>query len=323
MFWKGLTEERARRGPSGPSDGGGHGKKTRKRQQTQGKQQSGKRRRIQKPEPIEDAADDFGLAASALDVGAADANLLESHSNPYDNASGSDSSSSSADSDSDFAGSDQTAVSEPEMELQGAPAQDEHADADANENSADEFLDELFEEDVRLGPIAEDDNPLAEAADEENLQQPQPPLPPPAEPPPADPAREPRQRELVQRGGLESRDVFTLPNGLGTLRYYRASSSMQAFCPWGRDVHETDCRKSAGCNPAKRGSGRPIGLLVAWLRAHSDFATKHEHVHTCKPSLQQRRDARAWFMQLRGASDFAEFEKPKADPNDDDEPAKV
>jgi hypothetical protein len=59
------------------------------------------------------------------------------------------------------------------------------------------------------------------------------------------------------------------------------------------------------------------------LQAHKDFATKHEHVHTCKPSLQQRRDARAFFMQLPEAAEFARFEKPKANPNDDDEPPRV
>ena len=317
MFWKGPLEERTRRKPS---DAGDDGRKTRKRGQAPRKNQSGgrqtKRFRSRKSNrAIEDAQ-------AELDSGSeANADVVDEASDMDDDVSGSDSSESSAD-----ASSHQTAVSEPEVDSEHNAGNDDARNTDASENSAEEFLDELFEEDARLGPIAADEDLLA--AEEPPLPPPEEPPPPQEPPPPAGPApARPRdQRAGVVRGGLESRDVFVLPNALGTLRYYHGTKSMQAFCPWGReyDVHESDCRKSATCNPQRRGSGRPIGLLVAWLQAHKDFATKHEHVHTCKPSLQQRRDARAFFMQLPEAAEFARFEKPKANPNDDDdEPPRV
>ena len=192
----------------------------------------------------------------------------------------------------------------------------------------DDIQDELFsnvESDADMETTGQDVDPPANPADAEVAQaevaQADPPANPAADAEDPHP-REPATRAVGVRGGQESRDVFELPDGSGTLRYYHASGSMQAFCCLGRSLHSSDCRKSATCCPVKRGSGRPIGLLVAWLQAAIDFDDKTEHVHSCRPTYEARKAAREWFMTLPGASDFCSFEKPKA-PGDPDEPHKT
>ena len=126
-----------------------------------------------------------------------------------------------------------------------------------------------------------------------------------------------RVRGEVVRGGVESRDIFYLPDNLGSLRYYHGSGSMVAFC--GRVCHSSTCKKSGTCVPLTRGKGRPIGLLVSWLQLAHQYPDRTEHVHSCRPSLQQRQDARRYFMSLDNAADFASFEMGRG-PNDPEEP---
>ena len=134
-----------------------------------------------------------------------------------------------------------------------------------------------------------------------------------------DDAKQPRVRGEGVRGGVESRDVFYLPDNLGSLRYYHSSGSMVAFC--GRGLHSSNCKRSGTCVPMTRSKGRPIGLLVSWLQMAHQFADKTEHVHTCRPSLQQRQDARRFFMSLDNAADFAAFEMGRG-PGEPEEPLK-
>ena len=50
-------------------------------------------------------------------------------------------------------------------------------------------------------------------------------------------------------------------------------------------------------------------MLVAWLRRCEEYTSNLEHVHACHTTLQQRQEARMWFMSLEGAAGFAGFEK--------------
>ena len=139
---------------------------------------------------------------------------------------------------------------------------------------------------------------------------------PPA--PPEGVERKPVERTTYTRS-TANRDVFEVP-GLGSLRYYYLTGSMTASCKH----HDDDCRKSATCDPvSKKGSGRPIGHLVAWLQRCEEFESRREHVHTCRPTLEQRQSARSWFESLPGSSEFTQWEKKKQVESDPNEPLKV
>ena len=132
-------------------------------------------------------------------------------------------------------------------------------------------------------------------------------------------AREPqpnsnRTDRAVASRSTANRDVFNIP-GLGQLRYYHQSGTISAVCP----VHAShDCRRSATTMPTKRGSGRPIGHLIAWLQLAESCSCRTSHVHSCRPTLEQRQAAREYFEKLDGHETFGQFERPRAsgEPNE-------
>ena len=65
--------------------------------------------------------------------------------------------------------------------------------------------------------------------------------------------------------------------------------------------------------PKKLGQGRPMGFLLAWLRAELEPHRNDRwgHVHLFKPSLQQRRDARAASKSIEAILAFFEIERKK------------
>lgn len=203
--------------------------------------------------------------------------------------------------------------SDPDRDVQGEVAIEDE-DGEDNENQipdADDVFEELITDlmdenlhmDPDLHPEPKHNSAEAAAANAE---------------PAADPAAakseepSPKQRAAPQphTRSVENREVFVLPDNKGSLRFYHLSSSMVAFCPEGRCRHDGDCRRSATCNPLRRGSGRPIGMLVAWLTQTNDYPDKRSHVNLCRPSLAERQAARRYFLGLPGAEEFAkEYEK--------------
>lgn len=51
----------------------------------------------------------------------------------------------------------------------------------------------------------------------------------------------------------------------------------------------------------KRGQGRPLGFLTAWLQAQHEYHTRWEHVHLCNPVLSSRKDGRRTLASFEGA----------------------
>ena len=125
-------------------------------------------------------------------------------------------------------------------------------------------------------------------------------------------------------GGIRVRNygnrVVMQVEDMGELHYYHNTKQMQAFCKHRTGRHSDNCRRGATTALVRRGSGRPIGMLTAWLRQADSFDTKIEHVHCCLPSLTERQEARAYFQNLEGADVFLAFEKERQ-PGDPDEPA--
>ena len=101
--------------------------------------------------------------------------------------------------------------------------------------------------------------------------------------------------------------------GCGEIHYYRSTGQFVAFCRHRKDRHASDCRKSAVGHLAKRGSGRPLGLLTAWLQRADEFEHKMGHVHLCIPTLAQRQSGRNLFASLEGSEEFLNSEKERAD----------
>ena len=132
-------------------------------------------------------------------------------------------------------------------------------------------------------------------------------------------------RKPPASGGVRdmvSRDVFVVP-GVGQLRYYPQTEQIVAFCPLQVTRHQPDCRITRTVAPkTARASGRPIGLLIAWMQKCEEYDHALGHKHSCKPSLQERQAARSLFETIPGWQEFASHEKPS--PNGEaSEPNKV
>lgn len=110
-----------------------------------------------------------------------------------------------------------------------------------------------------------------------------------------------------------SREIFDIPN-LGQLRYYPQHQNITAFCGLRTCEHQPDCRMQRAVAPkGGRASGRPIGLLVAWLQKAKDFDHASGHKHSCVITMEDRVSARSFFETLPNWREFAQFERELAD----------
>ena len=116
--------------------------------------------------------------------------------------------------------------------------------------------------------------------------------------------------------------VVVLPDGLGEIRYNSEQKNFVAICR--NRAHaaasEAECKKTRTSNPASRSltnphQGRPLGLLVGWLRCGHQHATGANHKAAISPLCTNRveRDAsRRWFYEhCSGARDISRFEREK------------
>ncbi len=62
-----------------------------------------------------------------------------------------------------------------------------------------------------------------------------------------------------------------------------------------------------------RASGRPIGLLVAWLQKAKNYDHASGHKHSCIITREDRVSARSFFETLPNWREFAQFERELAD----------
>ena len=104
-------------------------------------------------------------------------------------------------------------------------------------------------------------------------------------------------------------DMITIPSH-GFLKFYR-EGRITAHCTVHSD-HNKDCRRSRTIRESamdgRDGQGRPIGLLVAWLKdpnCHGKVARTHVH------SLKDRLEARSFFNSLPGSSEFSQHERER------------
>lgn len=124
-------------------------------------------------------------------------------------------------------------------------------------------------------------------------------------PPPSDEQRPPKPARCRAPGDWKR---VVLPDG-GVLVFDEKSNRLNAHCPAGQHtVGGTHCHTDRLTTPSARarrgfeGQGRPLGFLVAWLRASSQ-ATKTEHQASKKTlgsaeGWHARSEARRWLQSL-------------------------
>ena len=110
-------------------------------------------------------------------------------------------------------------------------------------------------------------------------------------------------------------DVIKI-SALGELRYHKKTKNIVAHC----SAHEDDCRRSRTTvgNSRRPGQGRPIGLLVAWLRDPDSHGEGRFLVH----NHADRKAAREYYNKLPGAEQFGNNER-KQDAGEEEEPKQI
>ena len=143
---------------------------------------------------------------------------------------------------------------------------------------------------------------------------------------PADRARH-GNREFHERRADFWRDELEIPH-LGKLRFYRHEKHIVAVCT---NPEHRDCRMTRTLEEAPRigkpgsksaGQGRPLGLMVAWLRKQFDYSTQQAHLKSCKPDLESRQEARRELREMPHGEQFLGYERALR-PGEPEEPEAI
>lgn len=116
---------------------------------------------------------------------------------------------------------------------------------------------------------------------------------------------------------------FIVP-GYGELRYNSSQNFIRAHCTNPR--HGSTCLRrristASSASAAKaRGQGRPIGLLLSWLKEGATCHDKSEHMNLPVASHETRATARTEFLKVVGAKDFSNMAERALRANEEEEP---
>ena len=119
--------------------------------------------------------------------------------------------------------------------------------------------------------------------------------------------------------------VFPLPEARGEIHFSFSGSYLRAHC-W---THGDACRRQRTVRASdalgREGQGRPIGLLMSWLRRANTVASADEHVAMRAASFSQheRMEARAYFYSLPNGQAWAEEHERRRRSRETDEPRSV
>eukprot|EP00971_Amphidinium_carterae_P219864 4364707-Amphidinium_carterae.2 len=143
-----------------------------------------------------------------------------------------------------------------------------------------------------------------------------------------DVAPQPLPVETTETRGRSSKD--DVPNRFASRAFV---GSADAFVMWGqcriayyenKKIFQATCHKHAKCtlsrsyNPAVTqraglASGRPLGLMAAWLEVADQFGSKADHHSALKEiqtSLEKRQEGRDMLRSLEGAELLLGYERP-------------
>ena len=130
-------------------------------------------------------------------------------------------------------------------------------------------------------------------------------------------AEEPRAADAAPAGTpLDALPIHHQGHPIGMLlRYHAKSNDMYVNCTVPSHNCGSKCSLTRTCNASakrKPQQGRPLGMLAAWAASANTFETKAAHM-TFKPSLPQRKAARAALQRLPDAQPFLSYERKKRD----------
>ena len=138
---------------------------------------------------------------------------------------------------------------------------------------------------------------------------------------PPEPVPEPPEPASGSGRQQHQRDMYPDVIKIGTwgeLRFHKKTKNIVAHCSAHSDEH--DCRRSRTTigNANRQGQGRPIGLLVAWLRdpASHDQGRLSVHNHAT------RKAAREYYNKLPNAEQFG-FNERKQHAGEEEEPKQI
>ena len=322
IVWHGLQEEENRRKKTEKTDKTRSSQRSGARTRTQrpgarsaksgGRAGRGKKRKLHMADDPHDQGDDLGIAGNS-DEEEPHQDDLRSMFGLYDSNSDSDSDS-DRNSDISVPGNnfdEDHDPENPEIEPLSESSDSDWGSDTRDDNSGAQPPDALSEPaaSVQVAP-----QPVVASVDSDVVA--------PRERAPA--AREGDRRRFGFRD-THSIEVFPIP-GLGELRFYPQHNHITAFCGKRTCEHAPDCRMQRTVAPkggsSGRSSGRPIGLLIAWLRQSDKFDHADGHKHSYRISLEERQDARTYFESLPNWRDFARFEREVAD-GEPSEPLKI
>lgn len=114
-------------------------------------------------------------------------------------------------------------------------------------------------------------------------------------------SRVPRKERVAESTGRapKQHEPMIIVPGLGELRFSERGNFLRAVCAW----HGPECkRQRQATRGRKRGSGRPVGALIAWLRAGATCKDQLNHVCETTATFDQRKSARDWFCSTSEAA---------------------
>lgn len=133
-------------------------------------------------------------------------------------------------------------------------------------------------------------------------------------------SKRPRLEPEKPRATKVPEEVFLLPEPVGGEIRYNVRGFLRAHCP----AHGPTCTRQRQTTQGKSyGSGRPIGMLVAWLEDASRCKSKAEHVAQPPQAFLRRQAARELFQSWPGSGGMLGHERPQSAIESSEEPDEI
>ena len=115
---------------------------------------------------------------------------------------------------------------------------------------------------------------------------------------------------LERRAGIPELRL-PLPGNLGELRFNPADNFFRAHCP--NPDHGKNCSRRRAAFQGRQGQGRPLGLLLDWLKEGRYHASRQEHMAMRVGPYERRLAARNEFQGVSGIDRFTANERARFD----------
>lgn len=135
--------------------------------------------------------------------------------------------------------------------------------------------------------------------------------------------RKTHEGEAVVRATKVSEDVFHIPQPIGGDLRFNQRGFLRAHCDNPDHTVHGPCTRQRQVTKGRRGAGRPIGSLIAWLQDSDRCKTRAEHIAQPAQSFARRKQARELFASWTGAAQMLAKERPRFEWEAQDEPDEI